>query len=152
MKLPVQLPRDKVAAALAAAAIAFSPVAIQEARATNTGGAFEVDGAAESPLLDELLRRTEQNKKRNAGIVKSITESNAFTAIEGYTPPSKAPVWEQTLPSAPNPFSALPKPPPLLDMACDANGRNCKFDTSGAAARPAGLSQYILYNSSGHKK
>lgn len=48
--------------------------------------AVKLDGhgfEADSPLVLELLRRTEQNAAANAAAVKRITEQNAFTALEG---------------------------------------------------------------------
>jgi hypothetical protein len=36
-----------------------------------------------SPLVAELLRRTEQNRERNAAGVKRLTEQNAYTAYAG---------------------------------------------------------------------
>ena len=106
----------RVAAAIAAAAIAAAPphalpVALfpmAAAHAAVDSTAFKQDGADSSPLLDELLRRTATNADKNAAIVKGITESNAFQAVEGRLPPGSRP-----------------------------QGRNCAVENCGADARPA---------------
>ena len=75
-----------------------------------------------SALIDELLSRTQANKQRNDAIVKGVTESNAFTAIDkSRAKPGPAAkncafdncdgIGASTRPSAKDLKSAQPKPP-----------------------------------------
>jgi len=75
--LVVRLP-ERAAAAIAAATVALSPLPHDLAHASP----FTQDGAASSPLIEELLRRTEANKEQNTASVKAVTESNAFTILD----------------------------------------------------------------------
>ena len=114
------------------------------------------ENIAEGDLISELLRRTEDNKDRNAAIIKRVTESNAFTAIDGSVSKRlvtdltgrnvylnaeeiRALTRERRLACAPSVMEAcrMVEPgkgleplqlPALQKMACDDRGRNCKFN------------------------
>lgn len=130
----------------------------QNLQALNAGTRrLSSEGIAEGDLVNELLRRTEANKERNAALVKQSTEANAFTAIDGsvnrrlvrsldgtnaYLDAKQ--IRELTVqrrlacaPSLMEPCREI-RPSAGLDIAplqlpkneglkCDANGRNCKF-------------------------
>ena len=155
MKLPSPAVSDRLVAAITASAlVAFAPLphtfeanAYSVLRPYETARPYEdrLLPASEvpddeSPLVQELLKRSKANKEKNAAVVKAITESNAFTAIEGYEQPDKAPQFPvESLPEVPNPFAGLPQPPPLIPLNCDPSGRNCKFDKN-VEAKPAAAS------------
>lgn len=108
-------------------------------------------------LVAELLRRTEENKQRNAAIVKATTEANAFTAIDGSVDrqlvtdlsgrnryldtreireltrqrrlacaPSVMEPCREIEPAAGNDAAPLSLPE-AKRLACNAQGRDCKF-------------------------
>ena len=111
--------------------------------------------AAESELVEELLRRTEANKERNEAIVRSKTEANAFTAIDGtvdrtlvvgidgsnryLTSQEVFELKKQRRLGCPpsgtcyeREDTSLGEAPPLQlpaikKLQCDKDGRNCKF-------------------------
>ena len=101
----------------ASAMVAFAPLphsfyeaqaAPRQCEAVECGGGGRVDAGVkveDSPFMQELLRRTEANKDRNAKVVQAETDKNAFKAIAGYTPSSKAPKAVE-VPNAPK--AALP--------------------------------------------
>lgn len=122
--------RVQLATAVATAAIALAPVpptmAINLSPVSPAAAApsdkFLQDGAEASALIDELLSRTQANKQRNDAIVKGVTESNAFTAIDkSRAKPGPAAkncafdncdgIGASTRPSAKDLKSAQPKPP-----------------------------------------
>ena len=117
--------------------------------------AAHASSAAESELIEELLRRTEANKERNAAIVRRKTDLNAFTAIDGTVDGtfivgidgksrylSSQEVFElkkqRRLGCPPSGTcyekadTSLGEAPPLQlnavkKLQCDQAGRNCKF-------------------------
>ena len=151
-------PRETTQAQEDAAAPRETTQAQQNLQALNAGTRrLSSEGIAEGDLVNELLRRTEANKARNAAIVKQSTEANAFTAIDGsvnrrlvrsldgtnvYLDAKQ--IRELTVqrrlacaPSLMEPCREI-RPSAGLDIAplnlpkneglkCDANGRNCKF-------------------------
>ena len=82
----MKLPQSVAAAALAASlSVMPLPCVFQVNNAQAAEVSFAQDGT-ESPLIEELKRRTEANEEINAATVKAVTNSNTFTAIEGIAP------------------------------------------------------------------
>ena len=133
MKLPI--PERLVATLTASALVAFSPLppSFQQAHAAQLPN----KELQSSPLIDELLRRTEANKGKNSAQVKAVTDSNAFQSIEGYSSTSDKPKFE----FAPAPAKANKADKPLpkgfsLTPAAGMELLNEKASTSASFEPP----------------
>jgi len=137
------LSRRSALAAAAAAAALSSP------GSTAPTAAAEEE---ENSLISELLQRTEANKGRNAAIVKRATEANSFTAIDGtvdrrlvsgldgrniymngqtvreLTRQRRIACFANDCRMVEPSYEAPPLDlPEIKRLACDAQGRNCRF-------------------------
>ena len=115
-----------------------------------------------SPLVTELLRRTEANRMKNAATVRRVTEQNAYTGVAGDIPKlvtaqdgsnlflTQGQVFELTrqgrlacgigdpcriVEGDGREALAIPTPKRL---ACDGDGRNCRFRDIEAVGLPGG--------------
>ena len=69
-------------AALLAPVLAWVPLPRIGAVLAEPGAAFKTDGVETSPLIEELKRRTEANKEKNAQKVKETTNSNVSSVYD----------------------------------------------------------------------
>ena len=141
---------ERVACAAIAASISLAPMPCSVVHARTAFNeekqvAFDKDGVETSPLLEELQRRTKANAEKNSLAVKSVTESNAFTAIEGYAPKSYKKtaancVFEKCTNEAKPAAKLDAKVDPMQVMTSEFNrvkqGLSDKLDDSDSATSP----------------